>query len=59
MLHFLGQFNDFPRGRKNGLVTLFLPKFYVELAIRILPNDESAGPVPRDTVCAHFTPPIR
>lgn len=44
ILHFLSHFNHFPGSRKNRLISLFLPELYVELAVRIPPNDESGCP---------------
>ncbi len=54
MLHFLSHFNHFPGSRKNRLSSLSLPELYVELTVRIPPNDESGCPFGCwYHVCAH------
>jgi hypothetical protein len=44
MLHFLSQFDHFPRGRKDGLVSLLLPEIDIETTVRILADEESGLP---------------
>jgi hypothetical protein len=47
MLHFLGEFDQFPGGGENSFVSLLLPERDVELATGILAHGQFRSPCGR------------